>query len=195
MILKEKRRCFRCLRIGHNSRDCRSRIKCHKCSRSHHLAMCETKDTDTKKEQNKKPSDGASSTTHASTNASTNSSASVLLQTAIAEVKNASNEANKRARILFDSGSQLSYISPELRHILNLKTIEIKDVYIKTFGSIATKESLEKVRLQIKAVDGSIITIECFVKDICHPLTAQNTTTTARNFAHMRHLNLTISRA
>ena len=41
-ILKEKRRCFKCLKSGHVARNCTSNIKCHNCSGRHHLAVCNT---------------------------------------------------------------------------------------------------------------------------------------------------------
>ena len=39
-ILRKSGRCFVCLRRGHISRECQSRLKCHKCSERHHLSVC-----------------------------------------------------------------------------------------------------------------------------------------------------------
>ena len=39
-ILKEKRCCYKCIRFGHNSRDCRSKLKCFNCTGYHHAAVC-----------------------------------------------------------------------------------------------------------------------------------------------------------
>jgi len=177
-ILMEKGRCFRCLQSGHLSRNCSSKIKCFNCGRSHHQAVCEG-------EQPNKTTEKATHTMHTSSY----SPASVLLQTAQADLISRNNNI-LRARILFDTGSQLSYISKELRHRLNLKTIERKEIFIKAFGSISSKETLEKVTVKIKTLDGNIREIDCFVKDICHPLTAQNTTLTADNYPHLRKLRL-----
>ena len=40
-ILLKAGRCFVCLRTGHVSRDCRSKSKCTKCSRRHHVSICQ----------------------------------------------------------------------------------------------------------------------------------------------------------
>ena len=42
-ILKDKKRCFICLPIGHTSSKCLPYIKCYKCSETHHAAKCDKK--------------------------------------------------------------------------------------------------------------------------------------------------------
>ena len=73
---------------------------------------------------------------------------------------------------------------------LNLKTEGTREVCIKTFGSQSTKENLEKVKVQIKALNGSDIFIYCYVKDICHPITGQNIKLSKEKYRHLRHLPL-----
>ncbi|XP_065664568.1 uncharacterized protein LOC136086212 [Hydra vulgaris] len=75
---------------------------------------------------------------------------SVLLQTA--QVTAMSNDKlSYSSRILFDSCSQLSYISPALRTKLNLQTIDVKEIIINSFGNKNEKELLERVRFSDKA--------------------------------------------
>ena len=57
----------------------------------------------------------------------------ILLQTAIA-VSNLPNTKPDSSVILFDTGSQRSFILTELRKNLNLPTIQKESVYIKVFG-------------------------------------------------------------
>ena len=177
-ILREKGKCFRCLRSGHLSSRCSSRIKCFNCSKTHHAAVCEGERTQTTPE--------VTSSMHTSSS----SSASVLLQTARAPVFTENKQEQRISRILFDGGSQFSYISKELRHELKLKTIERNEVIIKAFGKTSSKEIMEKVRLNIKTIDDRMISIECYVKDICYPLTGQNTVLAAEKYKHLRNLNL-----
>ena len=59
---------------------------------------------------------------------------SSLLQTAIAVASNLSNTKSDNSAILFDTGSQRSFISTELREKLKLPTIRKESFYIKVFG-------------------------------------------------------------
>ncbi|XP_065675642.1 uncharacterized protein LOC136091857 [Hydra vulgaris] len=75
---------------------------------------------------------------------------SVLLQTA--QVTAFSNDKLfYPTRILFESYSQLSYISPGLRTKLNLQTIDVKEIIINSFRNKSEKELLERVRFSVKA--------------------------------------------
>ena len=40
-ILRNKARCFTCLKSGHKARNCKSKIKCYKCNGRHHISVCE----------------------------------------------------------------------------------------------------------------------------------------------------------
>ena len=40
-ILRNKSRCFVCLRSGHVGRNCKSKLKCHRCNGRHHISICE----------------------------------------------------------------------------------------------------------------------------------------------------------
>ena len=40
-ILRNKGRCFTCLKSGHKARTCKSKIKCYKCNGRHHISVCE----------------------------------------------------------------------------------------------------------------------------------------------------------
>ena len=65
-----------------------------------------------------------------------NAKASVLLQAAKACASAPSSPQNTTiARLLFDSGSQRSYIASHLRDTLALPTISKETLNIKTFGS------------------------------------------------------------
>ena len=39
-IAREKKLCFVCLRAGHIAKNCRSNIRCYKCDKRHHTAVC-----------------------------------------------------------------------------------------------------------------------------------------------------------
>ena len=75
-----------------------------------------------------------------------NSSTPVLLLTAQASVYNPQRpECKVKARIILDSGSQHTYLTDNLKNVLQLPVLERKQVSIKTFGS--TDERLESVEV------------------------------------------------
>ena len=67
----------------------------------------------------------------------------VLLQTAMVDAQSDANCIS--TRILFDSCSQLSYVSPSLRSKLKLPTIDSKEIKIRTFGNNCVTEILDMV--------------------------------------------------
>ena len=184
LILKDKNRCFKCLRTGHSSKKCRSQIKCYNCDEHHHLAMC---DAPKSKNDKSKPSDQSDEEAH-EMHVNSSPSQSILLQTAKVMINN--NSAHHGAYILFDNGSQLSFITPALRNKLNLKTHDTREIVIKTFGEHSTKEILERVKVSIKCLDGHNLDIFCYVKDICQPLNNQHIKFARENYEHLRGLHL-----
>ena len=76
----------------------------------------------------------------------------MFLQTAQAVVYNPQlPEVKVRARIILDSGSHRTYLTNNLKNILQLPTLEKKQVSIKTFGS--TVERLELVEVVALGVE------------------------------------------
>ena len=79
-----------------------------------------------------------------------------------------------RARVIFNSWSQKSYITQRARDQLNLPTISTDSHLIKTFGTSVTDHSTEcdKVKVVIKNVNKwSAREIEAFVVPIiCAPI-------------------------
>nr|XP_002167985.3 uncharacterized protein LOC100211061 [Hydra vulgaris] len=182
-ILRDKRRCFNCLKSGQMSKDCRSRISCYECSGKHHVSMCFKKfllHTDDSKESNNKLTSVATTEALKSKN--------VLLQTAMVTVKN--KDKKLRCRLLFDSCFQLSYISPSLRKKLFLPTLGRKQLNIKTFGNQSHTQTLEMVKLSILTLKNSLIPITCFVKPICAPLTGQYIEESVDSFEHLKGISL-----
>jgi hypothetical protein len=67
----------------------------------------------------------------------------ILLQTARADILPTDDSVQVQTRILFDSGSQRSYISDKVRSTLKLKAIRVEKVVIKTFGQAENSEVQE----------------------------------------------------
>ena len=129
----------------------------------HHLAVCYHNGGDP-------PNNKETSCQHVG---NTSSNYSVLLQTAHVNIRK--RNITSFARLLFDNGSQLSDITPELRNRLQLETIDTREICIETFGSVTTKETLDRANVKLTSIKGKDIYVRCYVKEICQPLTAQNT--------------------
>ena len=78
-------------------------------------------------------------------------------------------------RIIFDSGSQKSYITVDLKKQLHLKTIRNEKIIIQSLGSTERKVSIgDAVNLKIKCRNNEFVNIEALcVLVICSPLIGQ----------------------
>ena len=78
------------------------------------------------------------------------------------------------SRILFDSGSQRTYVTDNVRKQLKLKTIRKENIMIKTFGQINDSEmkSLDVVQFKVKyRSENKYVFVEALcVPVICSPL-------------------------
>ena len=115
----------------------------------------------------------------------------MLPQTGVANVYVSDKSENMAFRLLFDSGTQLSYVSPKVKAFLNPGIKAKKEVVLKTFGENTSNKILEVVELVVapKTTDEDI-KLQAFVTDICHPLKNQNTKFAKNNFSHIRSLTL-----
>ena len=103
-------RCFVCLKPGHRAFKCKSKQqKCHICrGKNHHVAICPNLGQDKESSRNV-TTPSATLNPHASTwVGSTGSEGGVALQTALAVVD---DKKESRVRVLFDTGSQKSFIT------------------------------------------------------------------------------------
>ena len=82
----------------------------------------------------------------------------VLLQTATVYAVNPENFRKIKVRVLFDSGSQRSYITSSLKSRLGLSTSKKETVHLNTFGQDQfKKQSCEGVRLDLQSLDGDFV--------------------------------------
>ena len=119
----------------------------------------------------------------------TNPKRKVLLQTAVAIATNDEGTKSTTIRILFDNGSQRSYITDNLRSKLQLKSLQTEKLNLNTFGeSKFKKQSCDVVNLRLqKSEHDDPITISALTFPvICSPLPAKVHT----NYAHLDGLEL-----
>ena len=169
-ILRRDRRCFVCLQRGHRAKECSTAHNCRKCHGSHHQSICSI--IQSKNENKDKPADQNVEGTAAkseesllqpeqvtSTPANTrHRTTHVLLQTATVYAVNPENSRRIKVRVLFDSGSQRSYITSSLKSRLGLSTCKKATVHLGTFGQDQfKKQSCEGVRLDLQGLDGDFV--------------------------------------
>ena len=114
----------------------------------------------------------------------------VLLQTAQAVA--GSTEYTKRVHIVFDSGSQRSYITDQLRRELCLKKRGEQNMSIVTFGSHKEcKQVCDVVHVAVEKSSGGINLVPLFtVPLICEPITCQTVAFCQASFSHLSSLLL-----
>ena len=101
-------------------------------------------------------------------------------------------EASVQARILFNSGSQRSYVYQRLNEALRLKPIHSETLAIKTFGSTDENvQTCDNVQLCVQEVNGSnlYLTVNT-VPVICAPLQNQCIELSEDNIPHLQGLEL-----
>ena len=121
-ILKEKKRCFVCLKAGHISKNCLSKMNCYNCSKQHHVAIChfDKIDSNTQVSENNTPSNNDSTKEETNVNFSSPSN-TVLLQTVIFNVESYSGQSYSGQSYLRGIYSGESYLRGiYLRVVLNL---------------------------------------------------------------------------
>ena len=92
---------------------------------------------------------------------------------------------------MFDSGSQLSYITPRARNALDLQTVDQKEIAIKVFGKTEETKTLDRVNICIKSRDSNLnIYMSTFVNNVCFPIEGQNINIAARKYPHLGELEL-----
>ncbi|CAB3986360.1 uncharacterized protein LOC110232693, partial, partial [Paramuricea clavata] len=194
-ILRKQGRCFLCLKRNHIARDCESRYMCKYCSGKHHVSLCNNNSRQslatnsrqslaTRQESNSRQQLGnvqdslaKEQTTQSRDTKDTGNTKetrnyhaclqdSVLLQTAKAKVGVGNKKLTTEVRVIFDSGSQRSYLTQRVQNKLQLPTGSTESLRIKTFGECETEltASCETVNLAVGDITGRTRTqVEAFV--------------------------------
>ena len=132
-ILRQKGLCFIYFSEEHLVSSCKLHYVCRKCNGKHHISICTFEPSKSNVTNPPSQDDSVEATTN---NFSSNKN-TVLLQTALATATNTSGNLHSETLLLFDSGSQRTYISTELREKLKLPAVRQKTILIKTFGQSA----------------------------------------------------------
>ena len=174
--------CFRCL--GHHfSSNCPSMKRCVHCKGSHHSSLHShysqgsSHSASPRDVSNSARSEGPSTATTLSaiSNAETcsdkpSSDKPVLLKTARAQVFGSSNTNRFSAGLLFDEGSQLTYISEPFAAKLKPTAKHDITMQISAFGGRTCETTSRVVEFDILTQDGPITTSAVIVRSIVDPI-------------------------
>ena len=181
-------------------------LYCFICSGRHHVSLCESQ-----KPENQTAEVGPSKSTPGNaTNAkqlhpqAKNATShtpqvgahdSVLLQTAQAIISTENSEPAAKVRVIFDSGSQKSYISQQARDKLALPATTKESLLTKTFENVNMTEqpmACEKLKIAVGNVNKwSTQVIEVFVVPNLSPIGSQRIDTAKEHFAYLRGIEFT----
>ena len=191
------------------AKDCDADIKCFVCKRRHHVALCEQKYGNLKPKVDAQPrksvtpvekttSDTDSATSNCNcgyvNSKNTSEKPTVLLQTAIATIKNPGNpEITGNARIIFDSGSQRSFVTNRLKDSLKLPIVGRESMIIKAFGSDSNDVQicdLTTLKIKNRLSDLSVDIQALSVPFIASPIQGQSVQWAKQNYKHLANLQL-----
>ena len=133
-ILMKERRHLKGLAPGHIASSCQNEKVCRHCKqRGHHQSICLTlSPCDRSGKKSNQPEGDINNTT--TTNTVTNKGTVVLQRAKPSIAFNKDNSKSSHVRILFDNGSQRSYITSNVKSKLNLKPMKTETLHLNTFG-------------------------------------------------------------
>ena len=206
-IIKREKLCFNCLG-RHIVPNCKSKYRCRKCGRKHHTSICSVSPTDgaTPPSHPTQPPTSATQTTR-NTDTTTSSATSLtalthppshnvlvkdnscLLKTAVATIT--SSHVETEANILFDEGSQRSFLTQELADSLSLKPHKKENISLAAFGaSQSHHKSMAVATVYVKTQSKEHIPISVLiVPTIAVPLKI-NATSRVRTLPYLQGLKL-----
>ena len=177
-ILIREQKCFLCLKGNHRANECRRTINCRKCHRRHHHSICMSN----AERESGGAAQGAVAPENArvtqtnpeitTANTATGTSTSVILQTATVIARGADGKGIP-VRVLFDSGSQRSYVAESLKKRLGLQPIRTQTLNVTTFGDKSFRKQkcdVVKISLQREGGGGKAVISAFSFPTICSKL-------------------------
>ena len=112
----------------------------------------------------------------------------ILLQTAYAKLSSFNSNKTNDVRIIFDTGTQKTYVTNDVKKYLNLPTLRTERIFVNTFGNYDSKpRTVDVVPLKF-IVKGKTIFIEALCAPyICSDIFGQNVRNASRNYAHLKN--------
>ena len=104
------------------------------------------------------------------------------LETAQVRVETPDGKRSKLLKILFDNGSQISFITPKTKRLLKLGVKRSNKYSIKPFGNNEIKTELENLDIVISTLNHEKFLMNTVVSDICLPIHSQEINFCKQNY-------------
>ena len=187
-IVKHRKLCFNCLG-NHKVSQCKSKGRFRRCNRRHHTSLCtgagnsvtrngpnatmETRNASNETSGSGQQTSTTTTLTTFSSNRSTvfpHTNRVCLLKTAVATISSTHSETE--TNILFDEGSQRSFLTRDLSDTLSLQPTRKEDICISSFGAKPLlNQKMEVASINLKTKSGKLIPLSVLVvPDIAVPL-------------------------
>ncbi|XP_050315273.1 uncharacterized protein LOC126749610, partial [Anthonomus grandis grandis] len=153
-ILSAKRACYRCLKVGHQSRRCHALLKCVICGKSHVVLMCPESGThrSAKPGENSTPRENNNPAEMQLSCTSDSKRQHVFLQTLRVKIKG--ENCMKEVRALIDTGSQRSYILKSTVQTLQLVAKSRENIMHCLFGGVLSEQSHSVYEIHLSQDNG-----------------------------------------
>lgn len=150
-ILQQKHACFNCLKIGHQSRMCRSNLRCAMCSKRHVLLMCPEIGS---RGEVTVPINADEVKEKVLSNSNQTRETDVILQTLHAKIRNGPDE--RVVRVFFDQGSTRSYATKDIIRQMKYEPISEHRLKHSLFGNVTSAvKSHKKYVVHMCSLDNS----------------------------------------
>ena len=190
--LRDTGRCFICLKQGHLSRTCRSSGRCGQCNGRHHSSICFKASKEEKPDSTNSVPLDPSAVPFKSASLLANDKGSILLQTAQALVYSPDKTKRMNLNIIFDNGSQRSYITERARERLRLSSVGQRELIISTFAaSRSRKQICNIVKAILELASGEELLLSLLTTSIiCEPIICQLSNEKAQQYQHLHNIKL-----
>ena len=192
-FLMRSGKCYLCLRVGHRFFQCRSRMRCARCKGKHHISICsagshgDAPSSINREAQpkGKEPTLNPQATSWVGNSVS--SGEKVALQTALARVN---GKKGCKVGVLFDSGSQRSFISARAVSSLGLVPVRKEPLGIKTFGKSEPEVRTREVyRFSLDPLfEGRPVSMEAFAVEEISTISNIHVEEMKYNFPHLNSI-------
>ena len=173
-IIKRENLCFNCLG-SHKVAHCNSKFRCKNCKHKHHTSLCrpsseepKTNKSDAQEKPPQPPTQTVTTLTPVSCESqqtkqtATTTTTISLLKTAIAPISAEGLQIS--GNILFDEGSQRSFVTEEIAKRLNLKPIQSEHIAVAPFGAeYISAQHLSVAQINIESSTGCRIPISVLI--------------------------------